>query len=130
MEEEPSIFTRIIRGEIPCHKIYEDEQVIAFLDISPLSKGHTLVVPKKQIDVLWDLPADDYQHLLKQAQVVARRLQTILPCLRVALMVEGMEVPHAHLHLIPLYKGMKLREAKASPTDHQKLAKLAEKLKF
>lgn len=130
MIKTPSVFTKIIKGQIPCHKVYEDEQVIAFLDTSPLSEGHTLVVPKKQIDVLWDLSGDDYQYLLKQAQTVAKRLQFVLPCLRVALLVEGLEVPHAHLHLIPLYEGMNLRNLQTSPTDHQKLAELAEKLKF
>ncbi len=100
-----SIFTRIIRGEIPCYKIAEDENYFAFLDISPLSKGHTLVVPKKEVDYIFDLDEQTYAGLMLFAQKVALAIGQAVPCLRVGIAVIGLEVPHAHVHLIPLHSG-------------------------
>lgn len=100
-----SIFTRIINGEIPCYKIAEDERYFAFLDISPLSKGHTLVVPKREVDYIFDLDADTYSGLMLFAQNVAQAIGKSVPCLRVGVAVIGLEVPHAHVHLIPLHSG-------------------------
>lgn len=100
-----SIFTRIINGEIPCYKIAEDEHCFAFLDISPLSKGHTLVVPKKEVDYLFDLDQETYQHLMNFSKKVALAIDAAVPCLRVGVAVIGLEVPHAHIHLIPLQSG-------------------------
>ena len=100
-----SIFTRIIQGEIPCYKIAESEHCFAFLDISPLSKGHTLVVPKKEVDYLFDLDQDTYQHLMAFAHLIAHAIDRAIPCLRVGVAVIGLEVPHAHIHLIPLHTG-------------------------
>lgn len=97
-----SIFTRIINGEIPCYKIAEDEKYFAFLDISPLAKGHTLVVPKQEVDYLFDLEADTLSGLMLFAQKVAKALDKAVPCTRVGVAVIGLEVPHAHVHLIPL----------------------------
>ena len=101
----PSIFTRIINGEIPCYKVAENEYCFAFLDINPLSKGHTLVVPKKEVDYLFDLDADTYQQLMAFSQEVAKAIDQAIPCLRVGVAVIGLEVPHAHIHLIPLHSG-------------------------
>jgi histidine triad (HIT) family protein len=101
----PSIFTRIISGEIPCYKIAENEHCFAFLDINPLTKGHTLVVPKKEVDYLFDLDTDIYQQLMAFAQQVAKAIDQAVPCLRVGVAVIGLEVPHAHIHLIPLHSG-------------------------
>ena len=100
-----SIFTRIILGEIPCYKIAEDEDYFAFLDISPLSKGHTLVVPKKEVDYLFDLDTKTYQGLMAFSKKMALAIGQAVPCLRVGVAVIGLEVPHAHIHLIPLHSG-------------------------
>ena len=98
----PSIFTRIIRGEIPCHKLAEDERYLAFLDINPLREGHTLVVPKLEVDKFFDLPVDVLAGMMPFAQAVAKKIASIVPCDRVGLCVIGLEVPHAHIHLIPI----------------------------
>ena len=97
-----TLFTRIINGEIPCYKIAENELFIAFLDILPVAKGHTLVVPKKEIDYIFDLPEEDLQALNIFAKEVARKIQTIIPCKKIGISVIGLEVPHAHMHLIPI----------------------------
>jgi histidine triad (HIT) family protein len=98
----PSLFTRIVRGEIPCHKVAEDDRFLAFLDIAPLRMGHTLVIPKVEIDRFFDLPSDVLADMLPFAQQVAQRIKAVVPCDRVGLAVIGLEVPHAHLHLIPI----------------------------
>ncbi|MBK7383332.1 MAG: HIT family protein [Flavobacteriales bacterium] len=98
----PSIFTRIINGEIPCHKVAEDDRFLAFLDINPLREGHTLVVPKMEVDVFFDLPTDVLADIMPFAQEVARRIAKVVPCDRVGVCVIGLEVPHAHVHLIPI----------------------------
>ena len=97
-----SIFTKIINGEIPCYKVAEDDKNIAFLDIRPIKNGHTLCVPKLEVDELYELPADDYQSLMTFSQRVAQSLKRVVPCKRIGSMVLGMEVPHAHLHLVPI----------------------------
>ena len=101
----PSIFTRIISGEIPSYKIYEDESYFAFLDISPLSKGHALVVPKIEIDYIFELDDNNYLGLMKVSKHIALAIQAAVPCKRVGIAVVGLEVPHAHVHLIPLHSG-------------------------
>lgn len=97
-----SIFTKIINGEIPSYKIAEDEHYFAFLDINPLKKGHTLVIPKKEVDYLFDLDNDTLSGLMNFSKKVARALDQAVDCKRVGVVVLGMEVPHAHIHLIPL----------------------------
>ncbi|MDB5282806.1 MAG: hypothetical protein JWO06_1881 [Bacteroidota bacterium] len=97
-----SIFTRIINGEIPSYKIAEDENYFAFLDIAPLAKGHTLVVPKKEVDYLFDMDDTLLAGLTVFAKKVARAIDQAVPCTRVGVVVIGLEVPHAHIHLIPL----------------------------
>ncbi|PWN63081.1 HIT family protein [Chryseobacterium phosphatilyticum] len=99
-----TIFTKIINGDIPSYKIAEDENFIAFLDAMPLVKGHTLVVPKKEVDLIFDLDSEEYKNLWGFAQVVAKKIKTAIPCVRVGVAVVGLEVPHAHIHLIPLNK--------------------------
>lgn len=99
-----SIFTKIINGEIPAYKIAENESFIAFLDAVPLVKGHTLVVPKKEVDLIFDLESDEYKNLWGFAQEVAKKVKNGIPCVRVGVAVVGLEVPHAHIHLIPLQK--------------------------
>lgn len=99
-----SIFTKIIEGEIPSYKIAEDEKHYAFLDINPAAKGHTLCIPKKEIDYLFELSPDDLGELTKFSQKVAHGIDKALKPIRTGVIVEGMEVPHAHIHLIPIYK--------------------------
>ena len=97
-----TIFTKIVRGEIPSYKIAEDERYYAFLDINPLAKGHTLVIPKQEIDYIFDLDAELLGGMMVFAQKVAKALKLTVPCNRVGVAVLGLEVPHAHIHLIPL----------------------------
>jgi histidine triad (HIT) family protein len=104
-----SIFTRIIQGEIPSYKVAEDEDHLAFLDIRPLRKGHTLVIPKLEVDHLFDLPEELHSNLWKFARKVGRAVHSSMPGERVASVVLGMEVPHAHIHLIPINKESDIR---------------------
>jgi len=97
-----SIFTKIIKGEIPCYKIAEDDRFIAFLDVFPVKKGHTLVVPKAQIDYLFDLDDSLLSDLMIFAKKVAQKMERAISCERIGIAVIGLEVPHAHIHLIPL----------------------------
>ena len=97
-----SIFTKIVNGEIPCWKVAESDSCYAFLDISPLAKGHTIVIPKKEVDYIFDLGDDLYNDLFAFAKAVAVALKESIPCKRVGVAVVGMEVPHAHIHLIPI----------------------------
>lgn len=97
-----SIFTKIIKGEIPCYKIAEDDRFIAFLDVSPIKKGHTLVVPKAQIDYLFDLDDSLLSDLMIFAKKVSQKMQSAISCERIGIAVIGLEVPHAHIHLVPL----------------------------
>ena len=97
-----SIFSKIIAGEIPCYKIAEDENHIAFLDVNPNAKGHTLCVPKKEINKLFDLDATSYAALMEFSRTVALGLRKTVPCKRIGMTVIGLEVPHVHVHLVPL----------------------------
>lgn len=98
-----SIFTKIVNGEIPCYKIAETEDFFAFLDVNPNSKGHTLCIPKKEIDKIFDLDEATYNGLMTFSRHVALAIEKAIPCKRVGVMVIGLEVPHAHVHLIPLH---------------------------
>lgn len=97
-----TIFTKIIQGEIPSYKIAESENFYAFLDINPLAKGHTLVVPKKEVDYIFDLDENTYKKLFIFAKKVAKAIDRSIPCKRVGIIVFGLDVPHAHIHLIPI----------------------------
>jgi histidine triad (HIT) family protein len=97
-----SIFTKIIAGEIPCYKVAETDRFIAFLDVNPNAPGHTLCVPKQEADKLFDLAQKDYLDLMEFARLVAKALERAVPCKRVGMSVIGLEVPHVHVHLIPL----------------------------
>jgi histidine triad (HIT) family protein len=128
---EPSIFTKIIKGEVPCYKLYEDDKTIAFLDIHPVQPGHTLVVPKVQIDHFEDLPDDYYDALWAAVKKVAKRLQ-ILHRGRIGVSIVGTDVSHAHVHLIPFDTTSELRtkiDLTGEP-DYQKLAEMAKKLEI
>ena len=128
---EQSLFTKIINDEIPAHRIYEDDQVIAFLTIHPLSDGHTLVVPKKQVDQIWDLDADDYDYLWRTTQKIALHLRNTMKVERVGVVIKGFEVPHAHIHLIPVPYDMHVSfdpETDPPVADNDKLASIADRI--
>lgn len=98
----PSIFTRIINGEIPCYKVSENDLFLSFLDINPLRAGHTLVVPKVEVDYIFDLESELIGEMFMYAQIVAKNIKANIKCNRVAIVVLGLDVPHAHIHLIPM----------------------------
>ena len=129
---EDSIFTKIIKGEIPCYKIYEDEKVFVMLDIDPLSNGHVLIIPKKQVDLIWDLEQSDYDYLWQIAKKIAKKIQAEMKPLRVGVVVEGFGVPHAHIHLVPLYDKNVLQLHHGYPAENspEELAKIAKKIAF
>lgn len=125
-----SIFTRIVRGETPCHKVAEDDRFLAFLDINPLREGHTLVIPKVEVDRFFDLPEAELKTIMPFAREVARKIQAVVPCDRVGISVIGLEVPHAHVHLIPLDRmsDMDFGRPKLKLT-HEQLAAIAERIR-
>jgi histidine triad (HIT) family protein len=127
-----SIFTKIVNGEIPCHKIYEDELTLAFLDIHPLRPGHTLVIPKQQIEFVWDLPDELYQAVMMTTKNVALRLRDVLPEKYIHERIVGIDVPHAHVQLIPFNHSIELTKQQdmTSEPDHQALSVMASKLFF
>ncbi len=127
-----TIFSKIIAGEIPCYKVAEDERFFAFLDISPLAKGHTLVVPKQEVDYIFDLPETDLADMVLFAKRVASALQKTVDCKRVGIAVIGLEVPHAHIHLIPIKEESDMVFSKArlklSPEEMADIAEKAAKM--
>lgn len=128
-----NIFTKIIRGEIPSHKVYEDARTFAFLDIHPIQPGQVLVIPKKQIEFVWDLDTEDYQAVMATAQKVAWRLREVFPeKTHVALMVEGLEVAHAHLKIFPFTteEEFRRRPDRTTVPDMAELTEIARKLRF
>ncbi len=99
-----SIFSRIINGEIPCYKVAENDKFFAFLDINPLVKGHTLVIPKKEVDYIFDIEDNDLGEMMIFAKQIANKIKDVIPCVKVGVAVIGLEVPHAHIHLVPMQK--------------------------
>ncbi len=97
-----TIFSKIISGEVPCYKVAEDEKHLAFFDIQPIAKGHVLVIPKKEVDYFWDLSHEDLSELMKFAQMVAKKLKFQFDCKKVGVAIIGLEVAHAHIHLVPM----------------------------
>ncbi len=97
-----SIFTKIVQGDIPSYKVAENENFLAFLDVFPLAKGHTLVIPKKEVDYIFDLDSDTYKELWAFAQKVSKAMDSVIECERIGVAVIGLEVPHAHIHLVPI----------------------------
>lgn len=123
-----TIFQKIIDGEIPAHKIYEDDRVLAFLDIFPTNTGHTLVIPKQAVEFVWDLPADDYAYLMTIVQKLARHLRSQLSYQYIGSQIVGVDVPHAHVHLIPFNTVAEFTNPDKQPADQAELADLAQKL--
>jgi len=126
----PSIFTKIINGDIPCHKIGETTDSFAFLDIAPLRKGHTLVIPKKEIDYFYDLDEETLSKVMLFSKKVAKAIEKVFPCKRISVVVAGLEVPHAHVHLIPMndISDIDFSQPKLTLT-HPELAKMAERIR-
>lgn len=129
---EQSIFTKIVSGEIPSYKVYEDDQTLAFLDIYAVIPGHTLIIPKTQVEFVWDLDDADYQALMMTTKKVATRLRSILGTSYVGEKIIGVDVPHAHIHLIPFNDTSDLHRANQENAEpnHDELKKLAETLYF
>lgn len=125
----PSLFTRIVLGEIPCHKILEDERFLAFLDVKPLTPGHTLVIPKQEIDYIFDLEDDALSDLMRFSKKVASGIRKAVPCRKVGVMVAGLEVPHAHIHLVPITDVSDLNFSKAQSAPHESLQTVAENIR-
>lgn len=123
-----SIFSKIIAGEIPCYKVGEDENNFAFLDINPVQPGHTLVIPKKEVDYIFNLPEADYISLELFARRVAGAMKKALPCARIAEAVIGMEVPHAHIHLVPINSEADFKIHRHLQLEPEQMAELAQKI--
>ncbi|HKK40194.1 MAG TPA: HIT family protein [Cryomorphaceae bacterium] len=125
-----TIFTKIISGEIPSHKVHENDKFLAFLDINPLKAGHTLVVPKEEIDYIFDLPNDLLSEILVFSKEVARKIESVVECERIGISVIGLEVPHAHVHLIPMNSVSDMNFSKPKiDLDSEFMSDLAEKIR-
>ena len=123
-----SIFSKIIAGEVPCYKIAEDNHHIAFLDVNPNAKGHTLCVPKKEVDKIFDLDPQDYMELMNFSRKIALAMRSVIPCKRIGMTVIGLEVPHTHVHLIPLNGMEDATFGKKETIDAEEMSALATKI--
>ena len=123
-----SIFSKIIAGEVPCYKIAEDNHHIAFLDVNPNAKGHTLCVPKKEVDKIFDLDPQDYMELMNFYRKIALAMRSVIPCKRIGMTVIGLEVPHTHVHLIPLNGMDDATFGKKETIDAEEMSALATKI--
>ena len=124
-----SIFTKIVNGEIPCYKIAEDENFLAFLDVNPNAKGHTLCIPKQEIDKIFEIEDDLYIGLMQFSKKIAIAIEKTVPCLRVGMAVVGLEVPHAHVHLIPLNEMDEMRFQNKVSMSKEEFEALAQNIK-
>lgn len=129
---QESIFTKIIKGEIPCHKIYEDAKTIAFMDIAPVQPGHVLVIPKAQVEDFYNLSDEDYEALFSTVKKVAIKLKSVFPAKkRIAIQAEGLDVPHSHIYLFPIDTHQEfIAHNSSEEPDHKALAEMAAKLKI
>jgi histidine triad (HIT) family protein len=123
------IFCKIVKGEIPAVKIWEDKKYLAFLDMNPINPGHTLIIPKKHAEYLFDLKNSEYKKLMLNAKKIAKLLKEKLEPKRIGVMVEGFEIPHVHVHLVPLNNGRELSFERAKLMSPEELNKIAEKIK-
>ena len=126
----PSVFTKILKGELPCYKILEDKQFFAFMEIKPVNPGHVLVIPKKEVDYLFDLDDPTLGELMVFSKKVAVALKKAVPCKKIGVMVAGLEVPHAHIHLIPILDSIgELSFSRAQKAEDKTLADTAKKIR-
>lgn len=126
----PTLFSRIVSGEIPCHKIAENEKFLAFLDISPLREGHTLVIPKKEVNYIFDLDDSLLTETLLFCQPIAKKIEKVIPCKRIGVSVIGLEVPHAHIHLVPIDSADDLNFTRPKlQLSQERLQEIAEKIR-
>lgn len=123
------LFCKIVAGEIPCHNVWEDEFHLAFLDINPITEGHTLVIPKTHASYLFDMDDASYQSLLSASKAVAKQLKNVFQVPRIGMIVEGFAVDHIHMHLIPLTSAGQLNPQNAKPADQTRLTKLVERIR-
>lgn len=123
-----SIFTKIVNGEIPCFKIAEDENYLAFLDVNPNSKGHTLCIPKQEINKIFDMEEEHYLGLMKFSRKVAKAIEKVVPCKRIGVAVVGLEVPHVHVHLIPLHDMDDMRFQRKTSLTNEEFESLAKQI--
>jgi len=124
-----SVFSKIIAGEIPCHKIAENENYFAFLDIMPVAKGHTLIIPKKEIDYIFDLEDEYLSGMMVFAKRIATAIEKAVPCKRIGVAVVGLEVPHAHIHLIPINHVSDINFSHKIKISSEELAKIADAIR-
>lgn len=129
---EDSVFTKIIKGQIPCHKVFEDDSTIVFVPLYPLALGHVLAVPKRQVDQFYELPDSEYQALMATVKKIASHMKTVVGSKRVGLKVEGLDVPHAHVHILAFDTNEQFNQVpdESLPPDQSKLAELAAKLRL
>ncbi|HEX8389847.1 MAG TPA: HIT domain-containing protein [Candidatus Saccharimonadales bacterium] len=133
MTTAPSLFTKFVTGELPCHKVYEDDRTLAFLNIFPASDGHVLVIPKTQVEFVWDLSDDDYAALMATVKRVARRLRDVFGKPYVGELIVGVGVPHAHVHLVPFASADEMAaefQTEKDEADAALLAAIAKRLSF
>ena len=124
-----TLFAKIISGEIPCHKLAEDDDFLSFLDIRPIGPGHALVIPKREVNYFFDLDDDLLGRIMLFAKPVAKAIEKVVPCARIGVMVAGLEVPHAHVHLVPISAVSDLTFANAKEADMDELATLAKNIR-
>lgn len=125
----PTVFTKILSGEIPAHKILENEKYLAFLDIRPVNPGHTLVIPKQEIDYIFDIEDELLKGLIVFARKVAKAVEKAVSCKKIGVMIAGLEVPHAHVHLIPINSVGDLNFSRAKPMTQEELASIAARIR-
>jgi histidine triad (HIT) family protein len=125
----PSIFTKIVRGEVPAHRVWEDEEFLAFLDTRPVRPGHVLLIPKREVDYVFDLPGELYARLWERARRLAGALREATGAARIGIAVEGLSVPHVHVHLVPVSRPGDLDPSKQRPVPDEELARMAEAIR-
>ncbi len=124
-----TLFTRIVQGEIPCHKLAENDRFLSFLDIRPIRLGHALVIPKEEIEYFFDLDDERIGAIMQFAKPIAEAIESVVPCKRIGVVVIGLEVPHAHVHLVPIVQIGDINFANARPAEERALADIAEKIR-